>query len=149
MMGEDRYHDPASNPMIKIRPDDWPPDVEPDEPRPSFGDGRIPLPEKNGKWPGEEKAAAAEEKSEVEPGDFESKVKVFMDKADEVIIVEPVGNLALFKISKRQCGALEVIEPDGSRRSLADLSAEEKKIVDYNLYTKCANGKGDCPCNRI
>jgi len=150
---KDKYLDPAKNPFIKIRGDDLPPVVE-DEDDPGFNaeDFRIPL---DGYRIPEKKAAAAssppaKEKPEVEPGDFEEKVKTFMEKIDEVIIVRPVEGVGAFKISKRPCGSLEIIDPDGSRRTLTALDPEERKIVNYNLYVKCAKGKdGECPCNQI
>jgi len=156
------YLDPKQNPFIKIRSEDIPWPVDDGEALSVDVEKPIDLPDKNGKWPGEagyggEKKAAS--KSSPAPDvdeslendfSFEEKVKTFMEKIDEVIIVRPVEGVAAFKIEKKQCGTLEVVDPDGSRRTLTALNPEERKIVNYNLYVKCARGKdGECPCNQI
>jgi hypothetical protein len=114
MKNDDKYLDPKTNPFIKVTGDD---------------DGNPRPPEdKEEEMPIDDLIPCDLSKKD----DFEAKVQAHIGKVDEWLICADGVDEFRFKIKKSESG-LYVFMPDGTQRTLADLSEEEKKIVESNF----------------
>jgi len=145
------YLDPKQNPFIKIQQDDIPWPKDDGETLSEVLEPPIDLPDKNGKWPGEEgyggeKKAASSSAPDPAGGDGRMEadnlerdilnVMADMTGGSYEIVVEDGAPTPLFNIIRTVNGKLEIKTPEGEIKDFSELTTLERKLIQHDLKTR-------------